>query len=262
MLTGLEEEGYPGGQGRSAAGDGRSPQDEGARCHLQCRPLGRRARPSARSPSPASTQMNESFVRRRLLVKEGQLYQPTKIEAARQDLLTLGIFSGVSATRPAMSGRRRMAACQMHLRFPGAAAACRVSASPAPIQPILAASVKGDLVASQPLRQCRAVEFIRQRRPALGGTPRPPVLATISPRNSSSRISCDAISHSNSITAARAEAETFEAYDQQADHTAGPIAVIANSRTLWSGSVGVTRRAGAYPAGKTVDRLPRCSACR
>ncbi|HLI22253.1 MAG TPA: BamA/TamA family outer membrane protein [Stellaceae bacterium] len=40
--------------------------------------------------------MNESFVRRRLLVREGQLYQPSKIEAARQDLLTLGVFSGVS----------------------------------------------------------------------------------------------------------------------------------------------------------------------
>lgn len=40
--------------------------------------------------------MNEAFVRGRLLVKEGQLYQPSKIEAARQDLLTLGVFSGVS----------------------------------------------------------------------------------------------------------------------------------------------------------------------
>jgi translocation and assembly module TamA len=40
--------------------------------------------------------MNEDFVRRRLLLQEGQLYQPSKIEAARQDLLTLGVFSGVS----------------------------------------------------------------------------------------------------------------------------------------------------------------------
>jgi len=35
------------------------------------------------------------FVRRRLLVRPGQLYQPSKIEAARQDLLSVGVFSGV-----------------------------------------------------------------------------------------------------------------------------------------------------------------------
>ena len=40
--------------------------------------------------------VNEDFVRRRLLVQQGQLYQPSKIDAARQDLLTLGVFSGVS----------------------------------------------------------------------------------------------------------------------------------------------------------------------
>jgi translocation and assembly module TamA len=40
--------------------------------------------------------VNEDFVRRRLLLQQGQLYQPSKIDAARQDLLTLGVFSGVS----------------------------------------------------------------------------------------------------------------------------------------------------------------------
>ena len=40
--------------------------------------------------------VNESFVRRRLLVHPGQLYQPSKIDAARQDLASLGVFSGVS----------------------------------------------------------------------------------------------------------------------------------------------------------------------
>lgn len=40
--------------------------------------------------------MNESFVRRRLLIHSGQLYQPSKIDAARQDLLSLGVFSGVT----------------------------------------------------------------------------------------------------------------------------------------------------------------------
>jgi translocation and assembly module TamA len=40
--------------------------------------------------------VNEDFVRRRLLLEQGQLYQPSKIDAARQDLLTLGVFSGVT----------------------------------------------------------------------------------------------------------------------------------------------------------------------
>lgn len=40
--------------------------------------------------------VNEDFVRRRLLVHSGQLYQPSKIDAARQDLASLGVFSGVS----------------------------------------------------------------------------------------------------------------------------------------------------------------------
>ncbi len=36
-----------------------------------------------------------AYVRRRLLVHQGQLYQPSKIEAARQDLASVGVFSGV-----------------------------------------------------------------------------------------------------------------------------------------------------------------------
>jgi translocation and assembly module TamA len=40
--------------------------------------------------------VNEAFVRRRLLLQQGQLYQPSRIDAARQDLLALGVFSGVS----------------------------------------------------------------------------------------------------------------------------------------------------------------------
>ncbi|NHO31695.1 autotransporter assembly complex protein TamA [Acetobacter fallax] len=38
-----------------------------------------------------------AFIRRRLTVGTGQLYQPSKIENARQDLASLGIFSTVSA---------------------------------------------------------------------------------------------------------------------------------------------------------------------
>ena len=37
----------------------------------------------------------EAYVRRRLLIHPGQLYQPSKIEAARQDLASVGVFSGV-----------------------------------------------------------------------------------------------------------------------------------------------------------------------
>jgi translocation and assembly module TamA len=42
--------------------------------------------------------MNEDFVRRRLLVRRGQLYQPSKIDAARQDLASIGVFSNVSVS--------------------------------------------------------------------------------------------------------------------------------------------------------------------
>lgn len=41
--------------------------------------------------------MNESFVRRRLLLHQGELYNPQRIEAARQDLMSLGVFSVVRA---------------------------------------------------------------------------------------------------------------------------------------------------------------------
>lgn len=40
--------------------------------------------------------VNESFVRRRLTIKPGQLYQPSQIDAARQDLTSVGIFSNVA----------------------------------------------------------------------------------------------------------------------------------------------------------------------
>ncbi|HJU15109.1 MAG TPA: autotransporter assembly complex family protein [Stellaceae bacterium] len=40
--------------------------------------------------------VNERFVRRRLALKSGQLYQPSKIEEARRDLAALGVFSGVT----------------------------------------------------------------------------------------------------------------------------------------------------------------------
>ena len=40
--------------------------------------------------------VDEGFVRRRLLVHPGQLYQPSKIDAAREDLAGIGVFSNVS----------------------------------------------------------------------------------------------------------------------------------------------------------------------
>jgi translocation and assembly module TamA len=42
--------------------------------------------------------VNESFVRQRLLVSPGQLYQPSKIDEARQDLASIGVFSSVAAS--------------------------------------------------------------------------------------------------------------------------------------------------------------------
>jgi translocation and assembly module TamA len=42
-------------------------------------------------------EVNEDFVRRRLLLQSGVLYQPSKVEAARLDLLSLGVFSGITA---------------------------------------------------------------------------------------------------------------------------------------------------------------------
>jgi translocation and assembly module TamA len=41
-------------------------------------------------------QVNESLVRNRLLIHTGERYAPSKIEKARQDLLALGVFSGIS----------------------------------------------------------------------------------------------------------------------------------------------------------------------
>ena len=41
--------------------------------------------------------MNESFVRKRLLIHQGQRYTPQVIEAARQDLTSIGVFSVVRA---------------------------------------------------------------------------------------------------------------------------------------------------------------------
>jgi translocation and assembly module TamA len=40
--------------------------------------------------------VNESLVRQRLLVHAGERYSPSRIEKARQDLFSLGVFSGVS----------------------------------------------------------------------------------------------------------------------------------------------------------------------
>jgi translocation and assembly module TamA len=42
------------------------------------------------------TRMHESFIRKRLLLHSGEQYSPSHIEHARADLLSLGVFSGVS----------------------------------------------------------------------------------------------------------------------------------------------------------------------
>jgi len=41
------------------------------------------------------TKMHAAFLRRRLTIAPGELYQPSKIEAARQDLAAVGVFSDV-----------------------------------------------------------------------------------------------------------------------------------------------------------------------
>ena len=43
---------------------------------------------------------NDSYVRERLLVHSGELYNPATIDRARQDLLAAGIFASVSASTP------------------------------------------------------------------------------------------------------------------------------------------------------------------
>jgi len=48
--------------------------------------------------------MNEAFVRRRLRLKSGEQFAPSRIEAARQDLLGLGVFSSVRIAPPEESG--------------------------------------------------------------------------------------------------------------------------------------------------------------
>ena len=52
---------------------------------------------------------NERFVRRRLLIRPGELYQPSKIDAARQDLVATGVFSGVRiSAAPALDAQGRI----------------------------------------------------------------------------------------------------------------------------------------------------------
>ena len=43
---------------------------------------------------------NDSYVRRRLLVRSGELYNPAEIEKARQDLSASGVFASVNASIP------------------------------------------------------------------------------------------------------------------------------------------------------------------
>lgn len=49
--------------------------------------------------------VHESFIRRRLLIHPGELWQPSRIEAARQDLASLGVFSDVAVKNDPPPGR-------------------------------------------------------------------------------------------------------------------------------------------------------------
>ena len=66
--------------------------------------------------------MNESFVRRRLLLHQGEQFSPQAIETARQDLSSIGVFSVVRADPAA--GARPQRAIADHLRPDRAAVAC------------------------------------------------------------------------------------------------------------------------------------------
>jgi translocation and assembly module TamA len=47
--------------------------------------------------------VHEAFVRRRLLLQAGEPYNPGRIEAARIDLLSLGVFSGITVRPPRLA---------------------------------------------------------------------------------------------------------------------------------------------------------------
>ena len=52
---------------------------------------------------------NERYVRRRLLLHPGQLYQPSRIEAAREDLASVGVFSGIKiSAAPSLDASGRL----------------------------------------------------------------------------------------------------------------------------------------------------------
>ena len=48
--------------------------------------------------------VHELYVRRRLLIRPGDLYQPSRIEAAREDLASTGVFSGVKISAASALG--------------------------------------------------------------------------------------------------------------------------------------------------------------
>lgn len=53
--------------------------------------------------------VHEDFIRERLTIHTGDLYRPSRIEAARTDLASLGVFSGVTArTLPDLDGQGRV----------------------------------------------------------------------------------------------------------------------------------------------------------
>ena len=53
--------------------------------------------------------MNEAYLRRRVTVRTGMLYQPSKIEAARQDLASVGVFSSVQVNaKPVLDAQGRI----------------------------------------------------------------------------------------------------------------------------------------------------------
>ena len=94
FLAALQEDGYPLAKVDPPEAVA-NPQDHTLDVTFRVAP-GRRA-VIGRIAFAGLSSVNERFVRNRLPLQPGQLYQPSAIDAARQDLASLGVFSGVSA---------------------------------------------------------------------------------------------------------------------------------------------------------------------
>ena len=174
--------------------------------------------------------MNEDFVRRRLLLQEGQLYQPSKIEAARQDLLTLGVFSGVSVK----AGELIEADGSLPITFDFQERPRRAVGITGDFSTDLGASVKNTWSHRYFFGNAEQLN-LSAASTGLGGT----ATTGLGYNITGQFIKPDFLQRDQSLEFdAAALQQDLEAYDQQAI-TAGP-SLHRKFSPLWSGSVGVT----------------------